>query len=246
MVAFVAAGLLFPTLEERRFTVGILLTCAAVTGGLLVSLTVREPARRGAPTREHASLGLIAQGLTLLRTDSRLRRLVLLSLATNSFELFLFGLIQPQFRQSGLPGFLFGPAFGLASLLALLGTRYAYLVDRLLHPRRALLVATALPGAIYLALAVATQPAVAVALFCLQSGTTAVKGPLLAAYTNARLPDRGRATTLSVVSLFGSLYVGAMGLVIGWVADISVRGAFAMVGALVLAGALLLRVDDLG
>ena len=35
-----------------------------------------------------------------------------------------------------------------------------------------------------------------------------------------------------------------MGLVIGWLADASVRGAFALVGALVLAGAVVLRVDQ--
>ncbi len=179
-----------------------------------------------------------------MRTDALLRRLVLLSLFTNSFELFLFGLIQPQLARSGLPGFLFGPAFGVASLLALLGTRYAYLLDRVLKPRTALLVATALPGVIYLALAAVSHPVLAVTLFCLQSGAAALKGPLFGAYVNARVPDAGRATTLSVVSLFGSLYVGAMGLVIGWLADASVHGAFALVGALVLAGAFVLRVDQ--
>ena len=274
MVAFAVAGLLFPTLEERRFTFGILLTCA----GLLVSLAVREVSAAEHATRHatgdatgtavaaiapaglredraddaessprgrpRGSLGLLSQGLRLMRVDALLRRLVLLSLFTNSFELFLFGLIQPQLARSGLPGFLFGPAFGVASLLALLGTRYAYLLDRVLKPRTALLVATALPGVIYLALAAVSHPVLAATLFCLQSGAAALKGPLFGAYVNARIPDAGRATTLSVVSLFGSLYVGAMGLVIGWLADASVPGAFALVGALVLAGAVVLRVDQ--
>ena len=243
MVGFAAAGLLFPTLEESRFRLGILLTCVAVGCGLLVSLTVHAPPRHDAP-REPASLPLVKQGLRLLRSDARLRRLFLLSLATNSFELFLFGLIQPPLRQSGLPGILFGPAFGLASLLGLLGTRYAYLVDRLLGPRVSLFVATALPGALYLALAVAVHPAAAVLLFCVLSGAAGVKGPLFGAYTNARVPDHGRATALSVISLFGSLYIGSMGLLIGWLADTSIPAAFAAVGTLVLAGALLLRIDD--
>jgi MFS family permease len=271
MVAFAAAGLLFPTLEEARFRLGILITCVAVGAGLLVSLTISEkrggsagvagatapdphddraPDPNAAPSPQASgptgSLALLSQGVRLLRTDALLRRLVLLSLFTNGFELFLFGLIQPQLARSGLPGFLFGPAFGLASLLALLGTRYSYLVDRLLGPRVALLLATALPGALYLGLGASSHPGLVVALFCLQSGAMALKGPLFGAYTNARVPDTGRATTLSVISLFGSLYTGVMGLAIGWVADASLRGAFSLVGTVVLAGALLLRIDDPG
>lgn len=153
------------------------------------------------------------------------------------------GLIQPYFSRLGLPGVGFGLAFSLASALGLLGTRYAYLVDRLVGSRRALLIGTALPGVIYLALAATGHPAVAVALFCLESGAAAVKGPLLSAYLNARVPSQSRATVLSVVSVLGSLYVGAMGLIFGWIADTSVPGALVCMGATVLAGTLLLRVN---
>jgi hypothetical protein len=259
MVSFAASGLVVATLEESRFTLAILMTCVAVTGALLVALSVREVRHAGSDAgggthagggampsegaRPPAAIELLKEGVRLLRGDRRFRRLVLLALFTDSFGLYLSGLIQPHFLRIGVPGVWFGLAFSVASGLAFLGTRYAYVVDRWLGPRRALLLATGMPGAIYLALALVLHPVGAVALYCAFGGVAAVGGPLLSAYQNARIPDASRATVLSVVGTMGSLYTGAAGLALGWLADVSVRGSFVVMGVVVLAGALLLRVD---
>lgn len=103
---------------------------------------------------------------------------------------------------------------------------------------------TALPGALSLALAAITQPAPAVTLFCLQWGAIQVPAPLFAGDLNERLPSSYRATVLSLLTVARSTDVGLVGLIVGGLAATALPAAFALMGVLVLGGALLFRINE--
>jgi hypothetical protein len=77
-----------------------------------------------------------------------------------------------------------------------------------------------------------------------QWGAIWVKEALFAGYINAHIPSEQRATVLSLVNTLKSIYVGGMGFVMGRVAELSFPVVFVAMGVLVLAGALVLRIDE--
>ncbi|MBA2246528.1 MAG: hypothetical protein H0W23_00250, partial [Chloroflexia bacterium] len=61
---------------------------------------------------------------------------------------------------------------------------------------------------------------------------------------NAHLPDEARATSLSLINALVTLYVGLIGLLLGWLAGRSLPWMFALIGVVVIAGSLLIRIDE--
>lgn len=244
VVAYLAGGLIAASLTLDRITITLVLTVVAMVAAFGATFTIPEPAVHTAPEERRSSTALLRDGLRLLRHNAALRRIVLLSLLTNPFGAYLLLLYQAYFLDAGVPGVWFGLALTAGSALAIAAQRYAYLIPRTLGPGRGVLLATALPGALYLIMAVTTQPALAVILFCIQWGATFLVGPLFSGYLNAHIPSGYRATALSLVSLFVSLYLAAMGPLIGWIADRSLAASFTLMGILVLAGALTLRLEE--
>ena len=49
---------------------------------------------------------------------------------------------------------------------------------------------------------------------------------------------------LSFINMFSSIYVALIGLVIGWISDRSLMGAFIFMGVILLASSLLLQIDE--
>lgn len=238
LIAFSIGGLLIRTLTEERFVLAIILTACSVGIGLLVSLTLKEPA---SPAREEARTRgpwrLLTEGLKLLRGNRVFRTLVVLALITIPFRDYLGSLYQPRFVDVGVPSVWLGLALSIASGLSIAGARCAHVLERRLGRGRGLLVASGLPGLLYLALAAVSSPALTVLAFCALYGSTSLRGPILSGQLNLHIDSANRATVLSLVSMLSGIYVALMGPLIGRIADASVRWAIASVGILVLAGA---------
>jgi MFS family permease len=240
------------TVAPERFVMAIVVTACAVALGLAFSLTVREdrPAlgesvdSEGRAWRQTAerSLRLVGDGLRLLQGNRLFARLVLLSLFTIPFRDYLGSLYQPHFAAAGVPVVWFGVALSLASGLSIVGARYAYRLEEWLGPGAGLLAATALPGVLYLVIAVVSHPAFAVLAFCALAGSMSVRGPILSGRMNAHIASENRATVLSLVSMLSGIYVTLMGLLFGQIADWSVPHALAAMGLVVLAGSVFFRV----
>jgi hypothetical protein len=191
-----------------------------------------------------ASLALVQRAVRAVRTNRELQRLVLLSLATNAFGAHLLVFYQQYFLDAGVPGLWFGLALSLGSVVAIVAQLHAWRLSSALGTGRSLLVATMLPGVLYLAMAVGTHPALAVGLFVVQWGATHLAGPLFSGLFNAHLPDEARATSLSLINAIVTVYIGTIGIVLGWLAGESLAGMFWLIGIVVVAGSLLLRIDE--
>jgi predicted MFS family arabinose efflux permease len=129
-------------------------------------------------------------------------------------------------------------------VLVVLGQLPAWRLPVALGNRRSLALTTAIPGTLYLAMAWNQHPALAVGLFIVQWGAIHVSIPLFSGIYNAYLPDNARATGLSLISAIVTVYIGICGVALGWMAERSLPAMFAVLGAVIIAGAVVIQIDD--
>lgn len=237
-----ASSIIVVQLVQARFMLAILLTIGSVSMALLISLFIQEP-KRAEVTHKRSPRELFSTSIALLKHNRKLGRLVALAIGTTPFTGALISLYQPYFQNLGVPGQWFGLSYAIGGVLVLLSSKYAYLVEKKLGGKTALLIFTILPGVFFGFMAATGSPWLAVTFFCLTYGSSALGQPLFDDYTNRHLPSDTRATLLSFISMLSSLYVAVMGPIIGAIADRSLPMAFLFMGVLIVAGATVLRID---
>jgi len=243
LIAFAVGGLLVVNLTQERFVLAIAVTACAVAVGWLVSLTLREAPIEPKQGEGDSSLKLLVDEVRTLQNNRQFRRLVLLALATIPFSNYLSSLYQPRFVNVGVPPIWLGLALAIASAISIVVARYAYWLEARLGTKASLLLAAGLPGVLYLVMAVVLHPAFTVLAFCALYSSLSLKGPIFAGHLNRHIESKNRATVLSLISMFSGIYEALMGLLIGRIGDFSLTYAFAFMGAMVLVGSLLFRVD---
>jgi len=243
LLAFAVGGLLVVNLTQERFVLAIAVTACAVAVGWLVSLTLKDPPIELKLGESDSSLKLLVDGVKTLRNDKQFRGLVLLALATIPFSDYLLNLYQPRFVNVGVPPIWLGLALALASGISIFGARYAYWLEERLGTKASLLLATGLPGVLYLVMAVVVHPVFTVLAFCTLYSSMSLKGPIFSGHLNKHIESKNRATVLSLISMFSGIYEALMGLLIGRIGDFSLTYAFIFMGTTVLVGSLLFRVD---
>ena len=82
-----------------------------------------------------------------------------------------------------------------------------------------------------------------VSAFILTYALTDIKNPFISAYQNSIIKSNNRATVLSLISMVSKLYIAFMGLIIGRIADTSIRLTFLVIGLLIILFSLILRID---
>jgi MFS family permease len=243
LLAFAVGGLLVVNLTQERFVLAIAVTACAVAIGWLVSLTLREPQIEVRQGSGDSSLKLLVDGVKTLQSNRLFRRLVLLALATIPFSNYLSSLYQPRFVNVGVPPIWLGLALALASGISIVVARCACWLEAHLGTKASLLLSTGLPGVFYLVMAAVLHPVFTVLAFCTLYGSLSLKGPIFSGHLNRHIESKNRATVLSLISMFSGIYEALMGLLIGRIGDFSLTYAFAFMGAIVLVGSLLFRVD---
>ncbi|MEZ4860844.1 MAG: MFS transporter [Caldilineaceae bacterium] len=238
-------SLLVPVFTLHRFLWAVFWTACSVAVALLVALTLEE-APTTAQMQKASTSRIFAAGIRQVRHSRHLQWLLLITMLTSTFTMTLVGLYQPYFGQFAISAFWMGIAFAAGAAVAGIGVSNSHRLEEWLGPRWGLWVLTIAPGLCYLLLAVATTPTLVFCAFVLTYGTATLKEPLLSAYLNRQIAADQRATVLSLVNLFVSGYVALMMLAIGWLADLDLRYAFALIGTVIMIAAVGLRVDRVG
>ncbi len=240
LVAFTVGGLLTRelTFENMRFT--LKLDVIFVGFAAMLALFIREPAREVVAERLR-SLDLLRSGWHTMRHSRPLQRLMVLNIATNAFMPHLLIFYQEYFLVSEVPAVWLGLGLALGSGVAFFTQIHAWRLSGWLGDRKAMLVATGVPGVLYLLMAIVTNPVLAVVLFVVQWGVVQVAIPLFSGLYNEHIAEGSRATTLSLVSGVVTVYISLGGIVLGWLAGISLSLMFAILGVVIIAGALLIR-----
>lgn len=237
------SSIIVAQLVPARFILAILLTIGSVSIALLISLCIREPQRREV-AHKLSPKELVLKSVSLLKQNRKLGRLVALGIFTTPFTAYLISLYQPYFQNLHVPGAWFGLAYAIGGFFVLLSSKFAYLIEKKLGGKIALLMFTLLPGVFFGLMAATVSPWLAVTFFCLNYGSAALQEPLLVDYTNKHIPSETRATLLSFIGMLSSLYVAVMGPIIGRLADYSLPVAFLFMGGLIILGAILFRIGD--
>jgi len=248
VIAPILGGLIIGDAAVENFIPAIVLTVLALLLGLFVCLTLREPSIETTDSagKKAGSVTLLRDGLSLLLTQPHLRWLALLVVFTSPFTGAMVTILGPPYLvQNEVSPFVIGITLSLGSLLAALTQRYAYKVEEWLGQARAIALLILAPGALYWVLAGVAGPVAPVLVIILMYGVNDMKAPLFSAYQNALIESKNRATVLSMISMFLSMFL-ALGLpVYAALAQRSLSLTFVVMGAVIVLAGLLLGVHRL-
>lgn len=240
-VAPLIGGLIVSQLVLSKFLMAIFFTACSVAVAFLISLTLKEP-QDGYKHSEESPLTIFKEGFNEVKNNRRLKWLIAISVLTATFSNSLLSLYQPYFAKASVPTFWIGASLSLGGLLAFLLLKYAYVIEKKLG-RVGFLVVTIWPGIMYLLLAMVSLPVLLIPIFIIAYASMEARNPLLSSYKNEQIKSKNRATVLSLINMFGSLYVAVMGLFFGRIADYSIPIAFVSIGLLIVVFAVVLRTD---
>jgi MFS family permease len=244
-LAPIVGGFIIGDASIENFIPAIVLTVVALFIGLLVCLTLREPAQDSSEAKP-SSLSLLRDGASLLLHNRRLRWLALLAVFTTPFiDTLAVTLGPPYLVQHDVSPFAIAAVLSAGSLLAALTQRFAYKVEAWLGRDRAIAALILLPGLLYWILAAVAGPIATAAIVILLYGCGEMSSPLFSAYQNALIESKNRATVLSLINMFISLFVAAGAPVYAALAQRSLAGAFLVMGGVIVAATLLLRAHRL-
>lgn len=218
------------------------LTAAAQTCAFFLLLSIREPRVTSEdPSMVPAKRRTLHIVLQLLTGNKRLRRIVLFSILTMPFSVALLTFFQPYFVMSSVPPLLFGVALFLSSLVASASKVFAHHLESAIGTESAVFLSVLLPGVLWILMALAFHPIIAVVLFILNDAAGNLRDPIFADHMNRHIPSSIRATTLSSISFLISTYALLTLPVIGILADFNLRYAFVCMGGIIVLAALAMR-----
>jgi MFS family permease len=131
-----------------------------------------------------------------------------------------------------------------ASLLGVFTSKYAYLFEKIFGVKQGVFLAVILPGLFYFLLAFILHPIVSIVLLIMAYGSMQVQKPIFSDYLNRHIQSRNRATVLSLINGVSGFYVAISGLLIGFIADISLSYAFIFMGGLITFSAFFIRIGE--
>ena len=238
-----ASSFIVSQITQSRIILAILLTIASVGISLLISLFLKEPKA----VYEHAEknpLTIISQSFALIKQNSSLKRIILLGIFTTPFIGYLRNFHPPYFQLANVAPYWLGLSLGVGGIIAALTSKYAYKFEKIFGIEKGMFLATGLPGLLYIFMALTIHPIFAVILFISNFGYMSLQDSLFADYYNVHIKSEIRATALSTINMFSSVYIALIGLVIGRIADFSVLYAFLFMGVIVLLGSTIFRISE--
>lgn len=243
VVAYSIGGIIAADLTLPRMTITIVMGAMAVATAALLSFGLHEsPA-----VRDRARLRsrhVLREAARTIRGSRPLQRLLLLAIVTNAFAAHLLVFYQEYFLITGVSSVWLGLGLSLASVLVVITQVTAWKLPQRLGTGRALIVATVVPGVLYLAMAANAKPALAVLIFVAQWGAIHLSAPLFSGLYNIHLADGSRATALSLIAALTTIYVGVGGVILGSIAKWSLHGMFALLGVVIICAGIVFRVSD--
>lgn len=228
---------------DGYFVLALALSAASFFLAALLITTVRG-VRQHADDERPASLTLLGDGVRLLRSNPKLRRIALITILTDPMQYALLFLYQPYFEAAGTPLPLFGIAAAAGAGVGALATRNAHRFESRFGLRRSFLLAVFAPSLIYLLMASFERPYLAAVLYVTGFGLMTLRTPLVATMRNIHIQSYNRATALSLISMGVGAWTLGGKLLSGWLADQSLSLAFLILGLVPLVGLIFVRLSD--
>ena len=237
-----ASSLIVANLAPARITFAIILTAVSVFVAFLISFLIKEPTIEYTH-QEQSPIKIFTESVKLIRNNKLLRRIVWLGVFTTPFVGYLRNFHPPYFDLAGIEARWLGLSLGLGGVIAVMASKYAYKIEEFFGVKVGMLLATLIPGFIYLSMAYVFSPVLSILLFVLNYGSMSLQNPLLADYYNRHIRSEIRATALSTINMISSIYITLIGLLIGWIADFKLAWAFLFMGGVIITGSIIFKID---
>lgn len=216
----------------------------AGAASLLALLLAEPPVRAAGEPRPTYGRILVEGGRYFLA--HRVLLLLTAELAvTNALAWGLIWLFQPLLARSGVPLAWFGLVHAAACLgqIAFL-SRVEWVEARLGSKRRLLRLATAAGGVAFVTLALTRSTPLVIVAIVAGFTFTLPRVPIFGAYMNRHIASDKRATVLSVTSMCRTVAIVVVNPLIGLLADWSLSGTMALLGAGLVVQACLSRIEE--
>ncbi|ATB42299.1 MFS transporter [Cystobacter fuscus] len=213
---------------------------------LLLSLTLREPPVQASERKERLPYTrIITEGGRYFLGHKVVLLLAVELALTNALAWGLIWLFQPLLERAGLPLRFFGVVHALSCVGQILFLGNSARLERWSGSmRRLLLGATVLAGLSFLLLASTRWLPLVIVGIIVGFTFSLPRIPLFSAYINHHVPSERRATVLSFVSMVRTLGIVVMNPLIGLLAEWSLSGTMALLGAGLLALAAGSRIEE--
>jgi MFS family permease len=236
-------GFLAADLSMDRFKIVIILTIISVSIALLVSLFFNEPNIKSEIARQHY-FDILKKGISLLKKNKSLKRIILLSVLATPFLNYLLYFYQPYLLDANVSGAWLGISLSIASFLGFLASKYAFKLENIFGIKYGLVISTVLPGIIYILMSLILNKWLSVILFILAFSSMNLQSPIFADYKNRHIKSDIRATTLSLIAMLSGIYVAIMGLLLGKLADYSLKYTFFLMGCIIVVSVSLIQIRE--
>ncbi|MDB4896292.1 MAG: transporter [Firmicutes bacterium] len=215
--------------------VPVVVNIAPMALAFAATFCLRPAAADGPAEAPPAASDLFSRAAALIRFQPA--TVVLSLLGTAGFALLnaVYWYNQPLFKRAAIPVAWFGPIMAAAVAIQMVVALSAPRAERSLKLPGALALSLAVPGLAYIAAARSAGPAAVAGLVALVVAGGAWRQPLIQAELNRRITDGARATSLSALSLLGTVAGLCINPVIGRLGDMALATAVLGLGIGLLA-----------
>lgn len=246
-IAALVGGLLSSVHAMENYYLLYQLTFATSVIGFIATLLLKESRHTSVGDAvEHVPESVLAgfsSGIRLLRTNRKLRKIVLYFMFTAMPGFALMELFQVYFTHAHVPDSWFGPALAASAWGIAAVKWYSYKIEEWFGVERGLFIATLIPIVLFGLMGAIFHPVVAVILFIMTDAANNVRDPLIADYQNRHIQGAHRATVLSTISLLLNLFVALLQPITGTIADHSLSAAFFFTAVMIAVGAVFFRIS---
>ncbi len=226
------AGVAYQYYGSAAFVPLIVLTAICILGAGVGSLFLTSyRAHIADPSLGAGMFSTLNESFALIRRNETIFTLTVVGALTLGGEYFIQAVYQPHFELNGVTAFWIGAALSLGTVLNIILTRYAYLLEKYLTLEKILLVLNLLLGGVYILMAFALHPIFLVGLYVLMNGLFNLQVPIVSDYINARTKSSIRSSVLSGVSFVRRFFQ----VFLTWALGVSV-GVFGIQNSLILQG----------
>jgi MFS family permease len=235
IVSTAFAGLAYHYCGTQSFVPLIMVTSVCILGAGIASFFLKDYTAKVPEAEGTGMFSTLKESFSLIRRNNTIFTLMIVGVLTIAGEYFIQAVYQPHFAAHNVPAFWVGVALSLGTLLSIIATRNAYLIEKHFTLEKILLILNLALGAAYILMAFLLHPIFLVGLYILMNGLFDLQAPIVSDYINTRTKSSIRTTVLSGISFVRRFFQ----VFITWILGISV-GVLGIQTSLVLQGVYLI------
>ncbi|MFC2174272.1 MFS transporter [archaeon] len=209
----------------------------------LVAWTLEEPKTRKSKESTRYIDTLIS-GVTYFRKHKILRKLAADEITIGAVIFFIIWLYQPALQSAGVAIIWFGFVHALIAVAQIVFQNNFERLEKFFGKKGYIKYSAIIPGICFILLALGVGAWAMVGLITLIAAFGLSRRALYANYYNKHIESKNRATVLSTIRMVGSFVRALLYPLVGVMVDFSLPLALGAIGVVLVAAALLSRVED--